>query len=165
MEWVWYFSLKLGILDELQWKEEYFESKENYHRQRQKIELQRKFSKLKNGEHFRKWILCYYLLQLYNLLEFAFAEKDILIEECRKDKQKLVQNIENERKLASAELEETKWQIEDLKSRCWGRRVSRFAILLLFSSLHSEIRICWFATILLLELRLVDMVLSTSWFG
>ena len=58
------------------------------------------------------------MLQSYNLLKFAFAEKDILIEECRKDKQKLVQNIENERKLASAELEETKWQIEDLKSRC-----------------------------------------------
>lgn len=58
------------------------------------------------------------MLQLYNLLKFAFAENDILIEECRKDKQKLVQNIENERKLASAELEETKWQIEDLKSRC-----------------------------------------------
>ena len=58
------------------------------------------------------------MLQSYNLLKFAFAENDILIEECRKDKQKLVQNIENERKLASAELEETKWQIEDLKSRC-----------------------------------------------
>ena len=48
------------------------------------------------------------MLQLYNLLKFAFAEKDVLIEECRKDKQKLVQNIENERKLASEELEEAK---------------------------------------------------------
>lgn len=46
------------------------------------------------------WILCYYLLQLYNLLEFAFAKKDILITE--KDNQKLAQNTVNERKLASA---------------------------------------------------------------
>ena len=60
----WYFILKLGILSELQWKESYFKSKESYQKQRQeKIDLQRKFSKLKNGECFRKWILCYYLLQ------------------------------------------------------------------------------------------------------
>ena len=58
------------------------------------------------------------MLQLYNLLEFAFAEKDILIEEHRKDKQKLAQNTENERKLASVELEDAKRRIEELDSSC-----------------------------------------------
>ena len=45
---------------------------------------------------------------IVQFIKFAFAEKDVLIEECRKDMQKLVQNIENERKLASEELEEAK---------------------------------------------------------
>ena len=40
------------------------------------------------------------MLQLYNWLEFAFAENDILQEECSKDKQMLSINIEIQKKLA-----------------------------------------------------------------
>ena len=70
--------------------------------------------------------LLLFVTKLYNLLKFAFAENDILIEEHRKDKQKLAQNTENERKLASVELEDAKRRIEDLEGSCWGGRISHF---------------------------------------
>ena len=60
------------------------------------------------------------MLQLYNWLEFAFAEKDILQEECSKDKQMLPINIEIQKKLASDDLEVAKQQIQELESCCWG---------------------------------------------
>ena len=62
--------------------------------------------------------LLLFVTKLYNLLKFDFAENDILIEEHRKDKQKLAQNTENERKLASVELEDAKRRIEDLEGSC-----------------------------------------------
>ena len=71
--------------------------------------------------------LLLFVTKLYNLLKFAFAENDILIEEHRKDKQKLAQNTENERKLASVELEDAKRQIEDLEGSCWGGENQSFS--------------------------------------
>ena len=62
--------------------------------------------------------LLLFVTKLYNLLKFDFAENDILIEEHRKDKQKLAQNTKNERKLASVELEDAKRRIEDLEGSC-----------------------------------------------
>uniref|UniRef100_A0A7N2LR50 Uncharacterized protein n=1 Tax=Quercus lobata TaxID=97700 RepID=A0A7N2LR50_QUELO len=81
---------------DLKWKERYFKSEESYQKQwRQKIDLEKNLS----------------------ILE---SEKDVLQKKCIEDKNTLTINSENQKKLASEQLEVAKEKIQELERRCRG---------------------------------------------
>ncbi|XP_050287520.1 uncharacterized protein LOC126726330 [Quercus robur] len=79
---------------DLKWKERYFKSEESYQKQwRQKIDLEKNLS----------------------ILE---SEKNVLQKQCIEDKNTLTINSENQKKLASEQLEVAKEKIQELERRC-----------------------------------------------